>query len=125
LPRPAAHRWQACWPGTYFTIANSGVLLLGAATAAFWLRMGGTGKLRWGLMLLLLVLVAVNEFGLAPIMADIKAELGALDTLPKDDPGRASFAMWHGISAVCHLLASITAVMLVVLGSSGEHSCRH
>lgn len=111
--------------GHIFHSANLGILFLAAATAAFWLRMESQGKWRWGLLLALVVLVAVNEFALTPKMAALKAAMGPIDLLPKDHPQRAEFGMWHGISAVLHLAASLAAVWLVALGpkTSGA-SCK-
>jgi len=62
-------------------------------------------------------MVVGNEFGVSPVMADLKAEAGPIDALAKDDPQRALFGLWHGISAVFHLLASLSAALLVALGA--------
>ncbi|HXH72798.1 MAG TPA: DUF4149 domain-containing protein [Mariprofundaceae bacterium] len=106
--------------GHIFHSANLGILFLAVAAAMFWLRMDGQGpsqnKLRWGLLLALVLLVAVNEFALAPKMAALKAAMGPIDLLPKDNPQRAEFGMWHGISAVLHLLSTLAAAWLVALG---------
>jgi hypothetical protein len=111
--------------GELFHVANRGVLLLGIAVAAFWLRMSGQGKLRWGVLLLVLLLVAVNEYALTPIMANIKQAMGPIDAVPKDDPERMRFGMWHGISALLHLLATLSAMLLVAIGQRREgESCR-
>lgn len=106
--------------GHIFHTANLGILLLAAATAAFWMqfaRQGGKqGRWRWILLLSLVVLVGINEFALAPKMAALKAAMGPIDALAKDDPQRASFGMWHGISALLHLASTAVAALLVALG---------
>lgn len=104
--------------GNVFHLANTGVLILGVAVASFWLRGGSAGKLNWSLMLILLAAVAANEFALAPVMQEIKQAAGPMDALAKDDPQRMAFGMWHGISALLHMLASLAAIVLVMLGGA-------
>ncbi len=65
-------------------------------------------------------LVATNEFLLAPIMETLKSAMGSIDALPPGDPQRAAFGMWHGISAVLDLLATLVSIILVALGWSGS-----
>ena len=104
--------------GHIFHVANAGVIFLVAAVAAFWIRLGGVGRLNWILLLLVAVFVAGNEFILSPMMQALKDAAGAMDALPKDDPQRMQFAMYHGVSAVLHLIASGMAVLLVALGGN-------
>jgi len=106
--------------GELFHIANRGVLLLAVAVAGFWLKQGGQGGWRWGGLVLLVILVAANEFALTPIMAEIKQAMGPIDAVPKDDPERLRFGMWHGISALIHLMATLAAMLLVALNSRGS-----
>jgi len=110
--------------GHIFHTANLGILLLAAAVASFWLRMESQGKSRWGLLIALALLVAINEFGLAPKMAALKEAMGPIDLLPKDNPERATFGMWHGLSAVLHLLATLVSAWLAAIGSSHGASCK-
>jgi len=107
--------------GKVFHISLISLLFMAAAVAAFWLRMraGNVGRLRWILLLLLAVLVAVSAFVLAPLMADIKAQMGPIDLVAKGDPARQMFGLYHGISAVMHLLASVLSALLVALGPVG------
>lgn len=112
--------------GHIFHVVNKGVLLLAVAVALFWWRMGGMGKLRWTILLVMMVFVAVNEFALTPVIVDIKNQAGPIDLLAKDHPQRVAFGMWHGISAGIHLLASLCAAALVILGGGkGGGSCSH
>jgi len=93
------------------------VIFLAVAVMVFWLRMGGgIGRLRWSLLLVIVVLVAANAFGVAPVIADLKAQIGPIDQLSDDDPQRQQFGLWHGISAILHLIATISAALLVALG---------
>ncbi len=116
--------------GDIFHMANIGIIFLTAAVLVFWLRMqkGGDeaaaleiGRLRWSLLLALLLLVMINEYGISPIIMDIKAQIaqiGAYDSLPAENPLRQRFGMWHGISALVHLAASLVAVVLVAVGAA-------
>lgn len=106
--------------GHMFHLANLGVLLLAAAVASFWMRMrreAAIGRWRWVLLALIALPVAVNEFGLAPMMADIKQQLGPIDQAAADDPLRVRFGMLHGISSALHLAASLAALGLVAPGA--------
>jgi len=102
--------------GHIFHMVNIGVLFLGVAVASFWMRSHTAGRLNWILLLLIVLLISINEFGISPLIQDIKDSVGAIDALAKDDPQRMQFGMYHGISAVCHLLASLMAALLVALG---------
>jgi len=107
--------------GHIFHLANVAILLFAIALAFFWKRIGSspsTKSTRWRWLLLALVvgMVAINEFALAPVMADLKQQMGPVDEVPRDDPLRKLFGMWHGISALLHMLASLAALVLVGLG---------
>jgi len=114
--------------GDIFHLANMGLLFLAVAVMLFWSRMGKAGmvigRLRWGLWLLVVVLIAVNTYGITPLIVDLKAQMGPIDLVAKDDPLRKMFGIWHGVSAVIHLLAVIATVGLVGLGAAGQSSKR-
>ncbi|RMH62439.1 MAG: DUF4149 domain-containing protein [Zetaproteobacteria bacterium] len=102
--------------GHVFHVANIGVMLLGVAVLLFWLR-GGAGRLSWLLLIVALVLVALNEFVVAPEIQSLKAMApDGIDALPKEGALHKQFALWHGISAMLHLLASLAMAVLVALG---------
>jgi len=64
------------------------------------------------LIALMLILTAVNLFGIQPTMAQMK-----LDALPlgvMDSPLRDRFVAWHGISSSLYLLKSLLALGLVL-----------
>jgi len=106
--------------GDIFHMANTGIIFLVAAVLVFWFRMHKSGaeigRIRIVFLVLVAVLVAANEFGVAPVIADLKAQMGAFDALPEDDPQRKLFGLWHGVSALIHLFASIAAALLVAFG---------
>ncbi|GAV19843.1 hypothetical protein MMIC_P0801 [Mariprofundus micogutta] len=106
--------------GDIFHLANMAIIFLAAAVLVFWLRMQKSGaligRLRWILLLLLAALIMGNEFAVSPVLADLKAQLGPMDQVADDNPQRKLFGMWHGISALIHLVAAISAAALVALG---------
>lgn len=108
--------------GDIFHIVNRGVIFLAAAVMVFWLRMGGAriGWLRWALLLTVVVMVAANAFGVAPLIADLKTQAGPIDQLAADDPQRQQFALWHGVSAILHLIATLAAAVLVAIRPEPE-----
>ncbi|MDX8407123.1 MAG: DUF4149 domain-containing protein [Mariprofundaceae bacterium] len=106
--------------GHIFHLANVATLLFAAALAFFWKRIASPStkstRWRWLLLALVVLMVAINEFALAPVMADLKQQMGPIDEVSRDDPQRKRFGMWHGISALLHMLASLAALLLVALG---------
>ncbi len=107
--------------GIVFQISNGVVLLLGlAAIDAFW-REGIYEKKVWLPLLLVIDLVALNGFVFTPIIADIKAVAGPIELLLLDDPQRQAFGMWHGITAVLHLVISACCTWLVYYYFSSSH----
>ena len=116
--------------GEIFHVVNNGVVFMAVAVAAFWMRMKSVSKLNWGLLLILGSLVAINEYGVSPIMTELKLAAGPIDALADTDPLRKTFGMWHGVSAVIHLLSSIAAMLLLLMGahklsvSESRESCK-
>jgi len=110
--------------GIVFHTANRAILLLLIAVALFW-RGRDAGIWRWLLLAALLLLCGISEFVLSPHMQSLKDAMGPIDVLPKGDPQRAAFGMWHGISAILHLAASLMAAGLVALGwSERRDACK-
>ncbi|MDQ6960476.1 MAG: DUF4149 domain-containing protein [Mariprofundaceae bacterium] len=105
--------------GNIFHIANRGILILLLAVAAFWWKREA-GRWRWIMLTAVACLVGVNEFLLSPVMESLKLAMGSIDALPPGDPQRAEFGMWHGASAILHLLAVLASTFLVALGWSGN-----
>ena len=108
--------------GHVFHVANIGLLLLAAAVASFWLRMQQIGKLRWLLLAAIILMVAVNEFAMAPKIEALRSQVGVVAELAEDDPRRQTFRIWHGAASLLHMLSSLCAVLLTALGPS--RSCK-
>lgn len=110
--------------GEIFHVVNLGVIFLAITVAAFWLRMKSVSRRQWGMLILLASFAAINEYGVSPIIADLKLAAGPIDQLADGDPLKARFAAWHGISAVIHLLTTILAAVLLLSGAHRKEQCR-
>jgi len=94
--------------GSVFHVANLASLgLLAVAALLGWQQASRRFRLVLAGLALLLML---NEFGIAPEIAGLKAA-GAVD--------RHIFARWHGLAAIIHLGATLLAASLV---ASSEHA---
>lgn len=98
-----------------------------------WLGLGSAAYLlvfllsRWGgqvfrrglfwLVILMALLTAASQFGIQPLMAQLKA-----DALPREvmeSVLRDRFATWHGISSILYLGQSLLGLWLVVWSGRG------
>lgn len=69
------------------------------------------------LVLLMGLLAAAGEFGIQPLMAQLKA-----DALPREVMAsvlRDRFAAWHGIASILYLIQSLLGVWLVLWSGRG------
>jgi hypothetical protein len=83
------------------------------------LRWGGRvfGRAAFWLVVLMALLTAASQFGIQPLMAQLKA-----DALPKavmESVLRDRFATWHGISSILYLAQSLLGLWLVVWSGRG------
>lgn len=58
------------------------------------------------------------QYGIYPLMADIKLQAGTLDVM--QSPMASRFSMWHGISSILYLLQSLCGVALVIRNAPGK-----
>lgn len=97
---------------------------IGLGSAAYLLlfllvRQGGQafrGAVFW-LVLSMALLAAASQFGIQPLMAQLKA-----DALPREVMAsvlRDRFAAWHGISSILYLVQSLLGLWLVVWANRG------
>lgn len=93
---------------SYIGLGAGAVLLLLALQGA--VRPWSQWRVR--LLLVMLVLVAVGEFMLQPMMAELKA-LG----LAEGSDAAARFGMLHGVSAILYLLNGLCGLVLLLLYS--------
>lgn len=95
---------------------------LGSATylIIFLLVRRGGGIFRsavFWLVLLMLLLTVVSQFGIQPLMAQLKT-----DALPREvmeSVLRDRFAAWHGVSSILYLVQSLLGLWLVVWAGKG------
>lgn len=73
--------------------------------AAFWL------------VLVIVALTAASQFGIQPLMAQLKAEAWPREVM--ETVLRDRFSTWHGISSILYLVQSILGLWLVVSASRG------
>jgi len=98
-----------------------------------WVGLGGAAYLliflsaRWGaqafrravfwLVILMALMTAASQFGIQPLMAQLKA-----DALPREvmeSVLRDRFATWHGVSSILYLAQSLLGLWLVVWSGRG------
>lgn len=93
---------------SYLGLVCGTLLLLGTAVRQ------GRGVLRsvrgW-LLLAMLLLVAAGEFGLQPLMAQLKAQ-----GLTEGSAQAAQFARLHGLASVLYLINSVCGLLLIGAG---------
>jgi len=110
--------------GEIFHVSNLAILILVLVLAGFWVNRKVSGWI-WCLLVTVAALVAINEFGIARQIAELKLKMGPIDLVPKEDPLHRSFALWHGISAIIHLVSVVAAAILVATGTTGrEELCK-
>jgi hypothetical protein len=83
------------------------------------LRIGSAALKRWSfwLILLMLGLTAASQFGIHPLLAQLKA-----DALPREvmeSIVRDRFVTWHGIASVLYLLQSVLGLLVVIGAGRG------
>jgi hypothetical protein len=98
-----------------------------------WVGLGSAAYLlifllsRWGgrffksavfwLVLLMALLVVVSQFGIQPLMAQLKADAlprGVMESVLRD-----RFSTWHGVSSILYLIQSMLGLWLVVWSNRG------
>jgi hypothetical protein len=101
--------------GRLFTL----VAWIGIGSAAYLLAFLGMrlgwqafrNRLFW-LVLVLLVCTIAGQFGIQPLMAELKASAWPREVM--NSVMRDRFSTWHGVSSVLYLLQSLLGVMLVL-----------
>jgi hypothetical protein len=83
------------------------------------LRIGSAALKRWSfwLVLLMLGLTAASQFGIHPLLAQLKA-----DALPREvmeSVMRDRFVTWHGIASILYLMQSLLGLLVVVGAGRG------
>jgi hypothetical protein len=68
-------------------------------------------KIYW-LVIAMLLLVLLGQFGLQPLMAELKTQALPLDVMHSGLAGR--FRMLHGVASILYLVQSVLALILVL-----------
>ncbi|MDQ6988752.1 MAG: DUF4149 domain-containing protein [Mariprofundaceae bacterium] len=110
--------------GQIFHVCNLAVLILAVAALVFAYRMQ-VATSTWYMLWLVVLLVAANAFGVATVMAMIKAEAGDISALAQADSMRWMFAFWHGLGSILHLMSSVLLVILVMQGQCPRPKEQH
>lgn len=96
---------------------------LGAA-ALGWHAVPAFARARLVLPLLTALACAVAQFGIAPRIQRLRADMGpSIEALPTDDPRRAQFGRLHGVSVAfmgAGLLAAGAALVLTAVAATRE-----
>ena len=97
---------------------------VGLASAAylllFMLIRFGRSALKRGvfwLVVAMLVLTVLSQFGIQPLLAQLKAD--ALPRAVMESVLRDRFATWHGVSSILYLVQSVLGLLLVVGAGRG------
>jgi hypothetical protein len=102
----------------------SGIVAAAAAAVLGWNAAPSFSRLRLVLPLLAALACAAAQFGVAPRIAALRAEMGpSIEALPTDDPRRARFGRLHGVSVAIMgvgMLAAGAALVLTALAASRE-----
>ena len=70
------------------------------------------------IVLLMLALTLAGQFGVQPILAQLKAD--ALPRQVMESAMRDRFATWHGVSSILYLVQSLFGIALVLLQDRGR-----
>lgn len=76
-------------------------------------------KAYW-LVILMLLLTLIGQFGLQPVMADIKVQALPLEVMQSEFAGR--FRLLHGVAGVLYLSQSLLAAILVLKFATSDRS---
>lgn len=98
------------WVGLVCAFYLLGFMLVRIGKAAF-------KRLSFWFILLMLVLTAAGQFGIHPLLNQLKA-----DALPREvmeSVLRDRFVTWHGISSILYLIQSVLGLLVVVIAGRG------
>lgn len=99
--------------GILFTRVSWIGLVSGALILLLQLRSGRAGldRIGVGCVLVMLVITAVGQFGIQPVMEGLKAQAGV--GVEMSGALRERFALWHGVSSSLYLLASLFGALAI------------
>ncbi len=80
----------------------------------------GASRTQLYLIVAMLVFGLIIQFGIAPVMADLKLQAQPLDVMASSYANH--FKMLHGVSSILYLIESLLGMMLVAKSYSFGHS---
>lgn len=101
--------------GQMFTVLGYLGLACGAYLLAWRIAVAGRAALRetaFRLVAAMLLLTLASQFGIQPLMADLKAQALPLEVMQSAWADR--FKMWHGVSSIAYLIQSLMGAVLAV-----------
>lgn len=107
--------------GNMFALGGLVGMVCGAYLLAYLFRVHGRSALRnpaTCLVAAMLVLGAIGQFVIQPVIAGLRAE--ALPLPVMQSPLADTFARWHGVSSVLYLIVVILGLALVVMQGRGR-----
>ena len=105
--------------GQMLTVVSYIGIVCGAYLLLYLLAISGKTAVREWVFWLVAAMLAITlllQFGIYPLMADIKLQAQSPDVMQSALASR--FKMWHGISSVLYLLESLFGMALVIKGVS-------
>ncbi len=107
--------------GNLFTVMNysgliAGLILLSLAHRQYQYRWRSFRQWRTLLIVAMLVLVAISQFVLTPMMQEIKQARLVTAVVSLDTHNQ--FAILHGLSGILYLLTSVSGLVLVAAGAT-------
>jgi hypothetical protein len=81
---------------------------------------GKRPKAMRGLIVLMMLLTAISQFGIIPQMRHLREAAGTIEALPPKDAGRAAFDRLHQISVILEGVVLISGIAVVGLISREE-----
>jgi hypothetical protein len=69
------------------------------------------------IIIAMLALVLAGQFGIQPILAQLKSQAGAMDVMQSVFADR--FKHWHGIASVAYLIECILGAVLIIKSRAG------
>lgn len=94
-------------------------IVCGTYLLLYRLAMSGKAAVREWMFWLIAAMLAITlllQFGIYPLMADIKLQAHSPDVM--QSALAPSFKMWHGISSILYLVESLLGAALVIKGTS-------
>ncbi len=109
--------------GQMFVKVNYLGIICGSYLLAYYFAQSGRAALRQGIFWIIasmLMITLIIQFGIQPVMNDLKAQALPLDVTHSALYGR--FKMLHGISSIAYLVESLLGILLVIQFHSGHPS---